>query len=221
MDIATTRAPATLTPGAPAPSAPTKDLGKDEFLRLLTTQLANQDPLSPMDNQAFIAQLAQFASVEQLRDVGQRLDTLLVAQAAANQMSTATLVGKDVRFRTSSVELVAGQPASITATLPSAAEVTAAIRDATGRTVRTLPLGHRSAGDLAVAWDGHDERGTPMPAGSYTVEISGVTRDGSRIAAELRASGRVTGVEFTDGAARLLVGTTRVPLPDVLEIHQG
>jgi flagellar basal-body rod modification protein FlgD len=136
-------------------------------------------------------------------------------------MNTATLVGKDVRFRTGAVELFAGQPANITAELPAATDVTVAIRDASGRTVRTLPLGHRPAGDLAVAWDGHDERGTPMPPGSYKVEISGVTRDGSRIAAELRATGRVSGVEFTDGAARLLVGTTRVPLPDVLEIHQG
>jgi len=221
MEIAATRAPATLSPGLATAAPPKTELGKDEFLRLLTTQLANQDPLSPMDNQAFIAQLAQFASVEQLRDVGQRLDTLLVAQAAANQLSTATLVGKDVRFRTTGVELASGQAAAITSQLPAAADVTVAIRDATGRTVRTLALGHRPAGELAISWDGCDERGTPMPAGRYEVAVSGVTADGTRIAAELTSSGRVSGVEFADGAAQLLVGKSRIPLFDVLAIQQG
>ncbi|HET7754652.1 MAG TPA: flagellar hook capping FlgD N-terminal domain-containing protein [Anaeromyxobacteraceae bacterium] len=221
MDLAASRSPAALSSGSAPSTSPRKDLGQDEFLRLLTTQLANQDPLSPMDNQAFIAQLAQFASVEQLHDVGARLDTLLVAQAASNQMSTASLVGKDVRFRTSGVELVAGQPAAIQAELATAADLTVAIRDAGGRTVRTLPLGQRSAGALAVTWDGCDERGTPMPAGRYGVEISGVTADGARTSAELRSGGRVTGVEFTDGAARLLVGGARVQLSDVLSINQG
>jgi len=221
MELASTRAPASLAPGIAAPAAPTKDLGKDEFLRLLTTQLANQDPLSPMDNQAFIAQLAQFASVEQLRDVGERLDTLLVAQAAANQLSTAGLVGKEVRYRTSGFELAAGQPATFAADLPAAAQVTVAIRDESGRAVRTIALGQRPAGELAVTWDGHDERGAPMPPGRYEAVVSGLAADGSRFAAELRASGRVSGVEFTDGAARLVVGSSRIPLPDVLAIHQS
>ena len=221
MEIATHRAPATSSAGIAAAPATPSALGKDEFLRLLTTQLANQDPLSPMDNQAFVAQLAQFASVEQLRDVGQRLDTLLVAQAAANQLSAAGLVGKDVRFRASAVELTAGQPATVTAELPAGGDVTIAIRDASGRTVSTLPLGQRPSGELSVTWDGHDERGAPMPAGRYEVAVSGVASDGSRFTAELRSSGRVAGVEFTDGAARLVVGATQVPLFDVLAIHQG
>ncbi len=76
------------------------DLGKDDFLRLLTAQLANQDPLQPTDNQAFIAQLAQFSSLEQLQGVSSRLDTLLVAQTSGNQLTAASLVGKTVSWVT-------------------------------------------------------------------------------------------------------------------------
>lgn len=221
MEIASTRSPASLSPGSAAPQGPNKELGKDEFLRLLTTQLTSQDPLQPMDNQAFIAQLAQFASVEQLRDVGTRLDTLLVAQAASNQMNTATLVGKDVDFSSSQVELTGDGPAQVSARLPADGDVTAVIRDPGGSVVRTLALGRRPAGELQIAWDGHDERGTPMPPGSYGVSVSGVTTDGARFTAELRSSGRVSGVEFADGGARLVVGSARVSLSDVLAIHQG
>src|SRR5690242_15281966 len=88
-------------------------LGKDAFLKLLTAQLANQDPLAPVDNTAFIAQLAQFSSVEQLQNVSSRLDSLLLATASANQLSTASLVGKDVGFKADGVDLAAGASSSM------------------------------------------------------------------------------------------------------------
>jgi flagellar basal-body rod modification protein FlgD len=85
--------------GAAAAAPPKNTLGKDDFLRLLTTQLQHQDPLQPMDAQAFIAQLAQFTSVEELDGLGKKLDTMLLGQASSNQLTTASLVGKDVLLR--------------------------------------------------------------------------------------------------------------------------
>jgi flagellar basal-body rod modification protein FlgD len=205
------------TTGAPAGS---KELGKDEFLKLLTAQLANQDPLQPVDNQAFVAQLAQFSSVEQLHAISSGLDTLLLATASANQMSTASLVGKDVMFKAGGVELAAGVASPLEVKLPARAAVTAVIQDAAGRTVRTLALGSHDAGTFALGWDGRDDAGTALPAGHFTVKLAAKGVDGADVVPEARARGRVSGVSFDGDAAELVVGGAHVKLPDVVEITQ-
>jgi flagellar basal-body rod modification protein FlgD len=219
MEIATTRTnPFAATAAADAAK---KELGKDDFLRLLTTQLANQDPLKPMDNQAMIAQLAQFASVEQLSGMRQGLETLLLSQASQTQLSAASLVGREVRFRADGVDLAAEGAATFAAQLASPAAVTVAIRDGSGRTVRTLALGPREAGRLDLSWDGLDDAGRRLPAGRYAVSISGTGADGAAIAVEPLARGVVSGAAFGDAGPLLLVGGARVRLADVLEIHQS
>src|SRR5450432_3182658 len=78
-------------------------LGKDDFLKLLMAQMSNQDPSNPTDSSTFVAQLAQFANVEQLQSVNQSLDTLLVAQSSSNQTQAIGLIGKNVSYKSSSV----------------------------------------------------------------------------------------------------------------------
>jgi flagellar basal-body rod modification protein FlgD len=204
-----------------ATTAPKKELGKDEFLKLLIVQLQNQDPLQPVDNQAFIAQLAQFSSVEQLQAVGSRLDTLLLAQASANQMSTASLVGKDLLYRADGIDAGPGQPSAAQLQLTSRADVTLLVRDASGRTVRTLQLGSRAAGAVDVAWDGKDEAGNTVAAGHYQVTLSAKDATGKDVAVELRARGRVRGVTYDGDVPMLLVGASKVRMSDVVEINQA
>jgi flagellar basal-body rod modification protein FlgD len=204
---------------AASSSAPTKALGKDEFLRLLTTQLQHQDPLSPMDSHAFVAQLAQFASVEELDGLGRRLDTMLTGQAASNQMGTAALVGKEILFRADRVSVAAGQPGRFEVTLPeAAAETVAILADSTGRVVRTLPLGARGAGTSAVSWDGLDEAGNPLPAGDYVVTVAATRADGTRVDAAAAVRGTIAAVTFENGVPELLVQGRHVLLSDVVEI---
>lgn len=208
------------TPGAAeAPAKGRNELGKDEFLRLLTTQLTAQDPLSPMDSQAFVAQLAQFASVEQLQGLGTRLDTMLVGQAASNQMGVANLVGKEVTYRTDRVTIAGdGRPAPFQVSLDGAADDGVAIvADASGRVVRTIPLGAHDAGAFAVPWDGLDDSGQPLPAGSYSLTIS-ATKDGEPVGSHASVRGTVSGVTFDSGAPQLVIGGGRVSLADVVEI---
>jgi flagellar basal-body rod modification protein FlgD len=218
-----TTAISSTTPG-PTPTAVaatgSQALGKDEFLKLLTAQLANQDPLQPVDNQAFIAQLAQFSSVEQLQGLSSRLDTLLLATASANQMSTASLVGKDVAFKADGADVAGGVASPVQVNLPVRATVTAVIQDASGRTVRTLPLGARDAGTFDLGWDGRDQNGAALPAGHYTVKLSAKGADGTDVQAAARSRGRVTGVSFDGDATQLLVGSAHVKLADVFEITQ-
>lgn len=200
-------------------AAASGEMGKDAFLKLLITQLQNQDPLQPVDNQAFIAQLAQFSSVEQLQGLGSRLDTLLLAQASANQMNTTTLVGKDVAFKSDGVDLVAGQGAAMEAQLSAPGALKAVIQDASGRVVRTLDLGSCPAGATTITWDGLGPSGEVLPPGHYKVILSARSGD-EKVGADLRIRGRVTGVTFDSSGALLQVGGSRVRLADIMEINQ-
>jgi flagellar basal-body rod modification protein FlgD len=198
-----------------------KELDENAFLKLLTAQLANQNPLSPVDNQAFVAQLAQFSSVEQLHALSSRLDTLLLATASQNQMTTASLVGKDVTYRATGIDLDGKSAPALQARLEGQGTVTALVTDESGRTVRTLSLGSHAAGTFDLGWDGKGDAGQQLPPGHYTLELSARGADGAAVPVEARARGRVSGVSFDGDAAELLVGGNHVKLPDVVEITQA
>jgi flagellar basal-body rod modification protein FlgD len=195
-------------------------LGKDEFLKLLTTQLQYQDPLSPMDNSQFIAQLAQFSQVEQLQGMGSKLDTLTIAQASANQLNASTLVGKQVRFKSDGVTVATdGAKTGFEVTLGAEASTgTAVITDSAGRVVKRIELGAHGAGTFHVDWDGLDNDGKPVPAGSYTVSLSATAADKSRVDASLSVSGTVVGVSYENQAAELVVAGRHVKMSDVIQI---
>lgn len=212
-----TQAPSTTTPTG------SSRLGKDEFVKLMMAQLGHQDPTAPQSNEAFIAQLAQFATVELMQTQNANLEALLVAQAAGNQTAVANLVGKEVTFRTDELTLGAdGTSSPVAVTLPKdAGNVVVNIKDESGRVVRTLQLGAHSAGDLEVAWDGRDDQGNPLPAGSYSFEVSATATDGSVMAGIVSgARGHVDGVSFSGGAPVLLVGDLQIALGDVVEINE-
>jgi flagellar basal-body rod modification protein FlgD len=210
------------TSAAPAAGAsPASGLGRDQFVRLLMTQLSHQDPLSPMNGEAFVAQLAQFATLELQQQQVSTLESLLVAQTAAGQTQIAGLVGKDVVYRSDAVHLAAGGTAAIRGKLGADAEaVTVTILDAQGRTVRTLQLPPHAAGDVEVTWDGLDAKGQPVPAGQYQVRITAADARGASVEAESRAAGKAAAVSFENGYAELVVNGVRVKLADVLEVRE-
>ena len=198
----------------------TKELGKNEFLKLLLAQLANQDPTKPVDNQAFVAQLAQFSSLEQLQELGKKLDTLTIAQASSTQLEVAGLVGKDIEFRTDALRLD-GKPVAAQLNLASdASSLVAVVTDPAGRVVRTLALGARNGGTSAFTWDGLDDQGAALPPGDYHVSLNANRADGSRVQADLRTRGSVDAVLFDSDTPTLLVGTLRVKLADVSQISR-
>ncbi len=204
----------------PAPTPPSNQLGKDDFLKLLTAQLQNQDPLQPTDNQAFVAQLAQFSSLEQLQDLGKKLDAMTSGQGSATQLSASSLIGKDVRFKADHLSLRQGGTAAFRVSQDGASDDTVAlVADATGRVVRRLDLGARGAGSFDVTWDGLDASGSGLPSGDYVLTVSATRKDGAPVQASPNVRGTVSGVTF-DGSstAELLVAGRTVQLSDVLEI---
>ncbi len=197
-------------------------MGKDEFVKLLMAQLSHQDPTAPMDSEAFVAQLAQFANVELAQAANSQLESLVMAQAASNQMSAASLVGRSVVYSADKVTLDATSDASLKGHLSgAAAKVTAVIKDSSGKVVRTMELGNQPEGDLDAKWDGRDDQGTRLPAGAYTVSLTAADTSGKSVPIDARASGRVTGVSFQNGYPELVVGGSRIRLADVVQIDEA
>ncbi|MDP1824554.1 MAG: flagellar hook capping FlgD N-terminal domain-containing protein [Archangium sp.] len=209
------------TTGAPPSSAAatgSRALGKNEFLKLLTTQLANQDPLAPTDNQAFIAQLAQFASVEQAEAANSRLDALIIAQAANNQTSVANLVGKDIIYRTDSIAATAANPTpQIQGELAeSATQVNAIITDENGKEVAKLVMHDQQAGTVSFDWGT-----TSLPPGKYKVTLTAKDEKGESIAIAPRNRARATGVTFEAGYPELILNGVRVKMSDIIQIAEA
>ena len=129
-----------------------------EFLQLLTTQLKNQDPLSPLDTNQFTQQLVSFSQVEQAIDTNKNLQTLIALQNASQTVSALPLVGRTIEYADGTAPLANGQ-ASFSYTLPSnAAAATLAVVDANGKTVFTRTA-ETAAGRHGFTWDGTTSAG--------------------------------------------------------------
>ncbi len=203
----------------PEAQGPAQEIGRDAFMKLLVTQLRNQDPLDPTDAKEFVTQLSQLTGVEQLVGIGERVAALEVATAGIANTQVAGLTGRTVTANADTIRLADSGPGRAVYQLDGrAAEVTVVIRDESGRVVRTQTLGETFAGSHAVEWDGNDDGGARAPAGRYTVEIAAKDAAGHPVGTSTRITGPVTGVSYENGYPELLVGEARVMLGDVISI---
>ena len=198
-------------------------MGKTDFLKLLVAQLQHQDPLQPMNNTEFVAQLAQFSSLEQQIESNQNLSLLQVGQAAMTNSQVTGLIGKVVEAMGGGVQLVKkGGTASLNFTLPSPAkELTVKITDAKGNLIRTLKVSNVQGGLNSLTWDGKDSMGNAMSAGSYKLSYSAVDAAGKSLNVSSKFSGMVTGVTYENGVPVLEIGTTKVKVGDVVAVRQA
>lgn len=208
---------------APAtPAASDGELGQDAFLSLLTTQLQNQDPANPMSNEDFIAQLAQFTSVEQLMGMRDLLEEQSFGIAALNSSSMANLLGTEVtaasdRFSYSGE----GDQALHFDAQTAASGVTVRVMDETGSVVDTIEVGSISAGEGSVTWDGRGIDGDRLPEGEYSFVVSGTDGEGNEVYIEERLVGVVDEMDYTSGNPRPSVNGIPVELGDILRLQTG
>lgn len=206
--------------GTPQTQFSTPILGKDDFLQLLTTKLRHQDPMNPMEDHEFIAQLAQFSSLEQMQNMNETMQTQILLTQSTNNALATSLIGKNVQALGNSMMLEDGGTAEISMELRAAAEVTVRILDEGGTCIRTIVAGSMEAGENSLTWDGLDTSGDPAVAGTYTFEVSALGSDKSSVGVTTFSTGRVTGVEFVNGAAELRVDGVLVPLSDIIRIDE-
>jgi flagellar basal-body rod modification protein FlgD len=192
--------------------------GQDRFLKLLTTQLRNQDPLNPMDNAQMTSQLAQISTVDGITKLNATLEQLVGSQQGTEALQAAALVGRDVLVSGKNLQ-VAGAGASAGVELASAADkVSVTIVDANGLTVRTLSLGALGAGAHRFAWDGRSDSGAQVADGAYTIKVQALKGNTAVTADALQISRVASVVRGTSGVSLDLGAQGRIGLADVKEI---
>ena len=219
---ATTNAPAATTPVAPKSGAAALDQLANNFqtfLSLLTTQLKNQDPLSPLDSNQFTQQLVQMTGVEQQLN-GNELLKQLVANTSGGISTAVSLIGKDVKAVSDTAKLNGGK-AQWTYNLSAAAsDLKVEVVDANGKLLHAEAPTDMKAGDHDFAWNGKDMTGTQLPDGPYTLRVTAKDGTGAQLATTNYVEGVVTGVTQSNGSTSITVNGGPVDWAKVVTINQ-
>jgi flagellar basal-body rod modification protein FlgD len=184
---------------------------KEEFLNILVTQLKNQDPLNPMENDRFAVDLAQFSQLEQLINLNEKFDKT----GGGDASSMAQYLGHDVAIKSTSVQLGDTNADSIDVVLNTPGNVKLDLLDANGEVVSSVPLGYQDAGRHTFDLNGK----TPL-SGQYSFKVMTASAGGADVEAESYVLGQVTGfVPGPDG--KLLVGDREVNVGDVALVKKA
>jgi len=204
-------------------SSSTTEMGKDEFMNLLVTQLKYQDPLSPMDSTDFAAQLAQFSSLEQLTNINDSIQTSINGNyyltQSINNTLTATLVGKDIKLAGATVVKNGQSEVQLGYTLPtSPSSIEVNVKDENGSIVKTFDSPPSAVGDNKLIWDFTDNNGRKLADGTYTFEVNATNSSGEDMTLTLFKWGKIDGVRFSENGTTLVVDGNEYLLSDILEI---
>ncbi len=195
-------------------------LDKQAFLLLLITELKNQNPLDPMDNKDFIAQLTQFSTLEQITNMTQSIQDFLALQKGALQAQSASLIGKYAVVQTNQIAVKNGSAESIVFELDQAAPVVVRIYDSNGNLVKEATSGSLDAGAHAYVWDARDNSGLPVPDGTYSYTVSKINPDGSETEIGGVESGKIESVKFKNNQIYVYINSKEYPLASIVEILQ-
>jgi len=198
-----------------------KELGQEDFLALLTAQLANQDPLSPLDNTEFIGQMSQFASVDSLQTLVDQFDQLSTSLTSNQALQASALVGRDVLVPGDVAYFSGDTGVSGQLNLQNyARDVWFEIKSETGEVVRRVNVGDQSPGDISFAWDGRNDAGELMPPGRYQISAYGlVNGQTEQLATSLRARVQSVNIGGAEGGIMLnLLGLGEIDFSEVKEI---
>jgi len=213
MDVSSTNAAA-----ASQSAAAKKSLSGnfDTFLTLLTTQLQNQDPLSPMDSTKFTEQLVSYSQVEQQINTNDNLKSLLSLTKSAAGANAVSYLGKTALTSGPKSGLDADGTAAWRYTLPGdAVSVKLSIVDDAGHAVRTI-TGEKNVGAHELAWDGKNDAGTALPQGTYKLVVTAKAGDGSAMDTAIAGLGVVKEIDMSKADPLLSVSGRSVALSDIL-----
>ncbi len=191
-------------------------LGKDAFLKMLIAQLRHQDPLNPMDGTAFVAQLAQFSSLEQLTNLNEAMGALPKYLNQFSNAQMANLIGNEAVVKGNSIT-VSGSATNIVYRLPAEIQNgTIKIYNANGMQVDTIRLAPQRAGVQNILWNSGSH-----PPGTDTWEITASDARGGTVVPEQMLYGRIQGVSFKNGNPYLTVNGQEVAFSNVVSITKA
>ncbi|NMK50355.1 flagellar hook capping FlgD N-terminal domain-containing protein [Achromobacter sp. Bel] len=187
---------------------------QDQFLKLLVTQLQNQDPLNPMQNAELTSQLAQISTVEGITNLKNTMLAISGQIDVSQSMNAVAMIGKGVLIPGTKVKVgVDGENAAERVVTPygldlqgDAQKVQVRISDSNGAVVRTIEMGEQTTGVYTLNWDGKNDSGVALDAGAYTVSVLATDGDGKKVNAEVLSYGQVKSVAYSTNGLRLDLG---------------
>ena len=192
----------------------------DTFMKLLTTQLKNQDPTAPLDSNQFTQQLVQMTGVEQQLYSNDLLKQL-VSNTGTGVSQAVSVIGKDVKANVDTSSLTAGKATWSYHLDRLGSDVKIEILDADGKIVHAAAPTDNKAGDHNFDWNGRDLLGVKRPDGGvYRLRITAKDSSGGAVPAQVFAKGLVTGVEQVDGKTLLTIGGSKVPWSAVIAVSE-
>ncbi len=192
-----------------------KDL--NSFLTLLTSQLKNQDPLSPMDSTEFTNQLVQFAQVEQQINSNESLTSLIGLSQQNIVTNSVNYIGKTIEANSPNVPLQGGKMKAAYGVSSDAQSVAIVVRNSSGELVYSS-VGEKSKGVHEFNWDGKSSSGQQLPDGTYQMQVTALSKDDKPIDTYTTAFGKVTGVTTKDGQTLVVMDKLGVPVDKILSI---
>ena len=185
---------------------PAADDPQDRFLKLLVTQMKNQDPLNPLDNAQVTSQLAQISTVNGIEKLNATMESMASGFTAGQSLQAANMIGHNVLIPGSALQLAQGGGVFGVNLAQPADQVKVTILDSAGNAVQVMDIGAQAAGSLPLTWDGKTSDGATAPDGNYTVSVSALRGD-QQVDAQTLAFGMVQGVTQGSQGVQLNVGT--------------
>ncbi|MBK36638.1 MAG: flagellar biosynthesis protein FlgD [Gemmatimonadetes bacterium] len=204
-----------------------QELGRDAFLRLLTVQLQNQDPLEPVKNEDFVAQLAQFSSLEQLTLINENIEDDAGTEAttdvrtAVDANTAVALIGREVQVPSDTIAYTGEGSVRLGYNVEGPSDVVRLrIVDQNGTIVNTLVDGSPEQGNASIIWDGKDAEGKQADSGIYGI-VPSATYLGVPSPVSAGTAGIVTGVRYQDGQPILITDEGEAPLSAISRVSEG
>ena len=186
-----------------------EQLDRNAFLQLFTTQLKNQNPLDPMENEAFVSQLAQFSSLEAMTAMRTSIEQMANDSRADKFVNGSSLIGKSIDRVSGLMDVEQGETSTSKGNLiyPSPKGVFSVINPSTGELVYRQIFENLPAGDMKITWDGKDLKGQPSPSGTYKVELL-VEKNGESLVVPLINQQTIKAVSWDESSGEMMVDLT-------------
>ena len=198
-------------------------MDQSDFLKMLSYQMQNQDPLNPQDGSKYTTDLATFAQLEQLTNMNKKMDLQKEQAIMEQKMIASSFVGKNIATSGNSIVTEKdGQRSTVLFNLEKPAQkVKVQLLDLKGNISAEIPMENVPAGSQQVIWDGKATDGYPAPKGQYQVVIRAFDENQKNIHVSTQVTGQVESVAFDDGEVILRVNGKKVYLRDVSSFHMG
>lgn len=196
----------------------TADATQDRFMKLLVTQMKNQDPLNPLDNAQVTSQLAQLSTVSGIDKMNTTLQSLIGSFQSNQSMQAAGMIGHGVLVPGKQIDLAGGKAVFGLDLASTADKVQVTVKDAAGKVVHTMDIGGKNAGTVPLSWDGVKDDGTKAADGAYTIEAA-ANFGQAKVDATTLAFGQVASVSTgKQGVSLNVPGLGAVSMSDVRQI---